>query len=71
MPRARTPPHTQPDECTVADGPSEQSVFVMLNGEESELRFVDVTNIKVSTSGGLESRRRLCGAKATAARGSL
>ncbi|XP_011504834.1 PREDICTED: GTP-binding protein REM 1 [Ceratosolen solmsi marchali] len=28
------------------DGPSEQSVFVMLNGEESELRFVDVTNIK-------------------------
>ena len=31
-----------------ADGPSEQSVFVMLNGEESELRFVDVTNIKVS-----------------------
>ncbi|XP_031785075.1 GTP-binding protein RAD isoform X1 [Nasonia vitripennis] len=28
------------------DAPSEQSVFVMLNGEESELRFVDVTNIK-------------------------
>ncbi|KAJ8683456.1 hypothetical protein QAD02_019248, partial [Eretmocerus hayati] len=28
------------------DAPSEQSVFVMLNGEESELRFIDVTNIK-------------------------
>ncbi|XP_014238840.1 GTP-binding protein GEM isoform X1 [Trichogramma pretiosum] len=29
-----------------SDTPSEQSVFVMLNGEESELRFVDITNIK-------------------------
>jgi hypothetical protein len=34
----------------LTDGPSEQSVFVMLNGEESELRFVDVTNIKVSVN---------------------
>ncbi|OXU23823.1 hypothetical protein TSAR_017071, partial [Trichomalopsis sarcophagae] len=36
------------------DAPSEQSVFVMLNGEESELRFVDVTNIKTS------ARRERC-----------
>ncbi|XP_012276083.1 uncharacterized protein LOC105697387 isoform X1 [Orussus abietinus] len=30
--------------------PSEQSVFVMLNGEESELRFLNVTNPKVPFS---------------------
>ncbi|XP_058809044.1 GTP-binding protein RAD isoform X1 [Phymastichus coffea] len=34
------------DHVRQKDTPSEQSVFVMLNGEESELRFVDVTNIK-------------------------
>ncbi|XP_043278949.1 GTP-binding protein RAD isoform X2 [Venturia canescens] len=28
------------------DVPSEQSVFVMLNGEESELRFLNITNLK-------------------------
>lgn len=32
----------------VADVPSEQSVFVMLNGEESELRFLNIANAKVS-----------------------
>lgn len=31
----------------IADVPSEQSVFVMLNGEESELRFLNITNLKV------------------------
>lgn len=30
------------------DMPSQQSVFLMLNNEESELVFVDVTNMKVS-----------------------
>ncbi|XP_011173270.1 GTP-binding protein RAD isoform X1 [Solenopsis invicta] len=28
------------------DVPSEQSVFVMLNGEESELKFLNITNLK-------------------------
>lgn len=32
----------------VSDVPSEQSVFVMLNGEESELRFLNISNPKVS-----------------------
>ncbi|XP_023245953.1 uncharacterized protein LOC106642389 [Copidosoma floridanum] len=36
------------DHVRQKDAPSEQSVFVMLNGEESELRFIDVTNIKCS-----------------------
>jgi len=31
----------------LADVPSEQSVFVMLNGEESELRFLNIANPKV------------------------
>lgn len=31
----------------IADVPSEQSVFVMLNGEESELRFLNIANPKV------------------------
>lgn len=32
----------------VSDVPSEQSVFVMLNGEESELRFLNIANPKVA-----------------------
>lgn len=43
----------------VSDVPSEQSVFVMLNGEESELRFLNIANPKVSSplSGSSRSRR--------------
>lgn len=31
-----------------SDAPKEQSVFIMLNGEESELCFINLANTKVS-----------------------
>lgn len=37
------------DECG-PDGIGEQSVCIMLNGEESELKFINVNNEKVITS---------------------
>ena len=36
------------DLLSAADVPKEQSVSIMLNGEESELQFVNIGNLKVS-----------------------
>jgi len=40
----------QPLLFIVSDTPKEQSVFVMLNGEESELCFINLANPKVRHS---------------------
>ena len=41
---------SHPFSLFVSDEPSEQSVFVMLNGEESELRFLNIANPTVSNN---------------------
>lgn len=38
------------DLLSVPDVPKEQSVSIMLNGEESELQFINIGNLKVSQS---------------------
>lgn len=34
----------------VSESPGEKSVYIMLNGEESELKFISVENFKVGYS---------------------
>lgn len=42
------------------DAPKEQSVFIMLNGEESELCFINLANPKVSVSTSLHKLYFVC-----------